>query len=107
MLTAAGKRKAPADAVAARHQCCLSGWRRGRRRSKLEIGIHAPPDLVVQEGGDVTAVTVDHGAPTNRAVRHRQCLEYAELGKRIEFRATPRAWHGHAEHAGSLQPFDN
>jgi hypothetical protein len=56
----------------------------------------------VQERRDVASITVDHGAPADRAVSHGQGLKDAKLGERIEFRTTPRARHGHAKNARVL-----
>jgi hypothetical protein len=107
MLAAAGEGESPADPVAAGHPYRLSGWRSRCRGSQLEIGVHGPRNVLIQEGGDISAIAVDHGAPGNRPVGHRQCFENAKLGERVKFRSTPSAWHGHSENASFLERYHN
>jgi hypothetical protein len=102
MLAAAGEREASAHTVATGHPQGLSGRGDSGRCPDLEVGIHGPPNFVVQESRDVSTIAVDHGAPADRAVSHGQGLKDAKLGERIEFRTAPRARHGHAENASVL-----
>jgi hypothetical protein len=65
VMAAADERETPAYPIAARHSSRLSGRCRGGTGGSEQVTIHLTGDILIEEGGDVTAVAADHRAPSD------------------------------------------